>query len=344
MDVVKYIENKCQCISNESLLNIVKANKLYYNDFIKILMAFNNQLTQRQMTNLIDKFQLNMPFDCYAYTQHACELSVLKYIIDKFDNNFIYEPTYDSPKNPECSFEYKDKIVNIEVKCPNYKKRNEQLKSSAMNVMIPERFYDKKTIDELSKNNCIKVLSLLDNKLKDFLYDSHKKFPLDNDKYFNILVIALPSLSDMDEWYIYLFGDKGIFSNSSFIKKEATANIHAFVLTDIAKKHMLQTPDFHGNWTLDNCSNLFLPNPEIDALNYSAKCFYWSNALDMFGEFTRKYHEYILRIDNVSAQDWEKVKREEMSLVDYNSVHQTNKYMLLSNVFNAHIDCNTNIL
>lgn len=332
MNVEKYIENISQNASDISLINVLKMNNYYYDEFIHILMEFNKRLSNHQIMNLLNKFNLNKPFDNYSYIQHASELAVLKYIIDKFDRDFLYEPTYDSPKNPECSFKYNDKIINIEVKCPNYKKRDQQQNTNAINVMIPERFYSKEKIDELCKIDGFELLSLLDNKLKDFIEDSHKKFPTVSNNYFNILLISLPSLCDIDEWYVYLFGDKGIFSKNSFIKKDLTNNIHAFVLSDVAKKHTLRSFNFQGNWKLDDCINLFLPNPEIDKSNLSAKEFYWKNALDMFGGFTRRYHEYILKMDKISEQDWRKVKSGEMSLETYNFIHQTNRYMFISNL------------
>lgn len=50
----------------------------------------------------------------------------------------------------------------------------------------------------------VEILDRLDNKLKDYLVLAQKKFPVSDSSNFNILVIAVDIISDMDEWYSYL--------------------------------------------------------------------------------------------------------------------------------------------
>ena len=69
---------------------------------------------------------------------------------------------------------------------------------------------------EKSEYSEIEEIPRMDNKLKDYLEHSQKKFPLGAD-YFNILVVTLDIVQDLDEWYSYLLGDNGVFTHNSFI-------------------------------------------------------------------------------------------------------------------------------
>lgn len=333
MDLENYLECKANSIK-DSFINVMKEKNAYYREFITTLEKFNKILSNKKIKRMVDKFNLDKKYDEECYAQHACELSVLKYILEKFNDNFKYEPTYNTRKNPECAFEYKGKTINIEVKCPNYRKRKCQLSRPGIKVMTPERYFEKIKIDEINQLQDIQVLDLLDNKLKSFFQDAHVEFPDSDDQFFNILFIALPDIYAMDEWYIYLFGCRGVFSDNPAINVDFS-NIHAIVLSDIRKNHEISSVNFCGTWGFENTINLFIPNPHMDSSNDSAREFYWNKALDMFGNFTRKYHDYVSKMERISEADWEKVQKQEMSLDEYNGIHQTRKCCMLSSVMNG---------
>lgn len=76
-----------------------------------------------------------------------------------------------------------------------------------------------------------------DNKLKDYLVSAQSKFPDSTDDNFNLLVISLCEIKDLDEWYNYLFASEGIFTQNSYVK-ELYNRIDAIALTDTVMGHI----------------------------------------------------------------------------------------------------------
>ena len=76
----------------------------------------------------------------------------------------------------------------------------------------------------------------LDNKLKDYIISASNKFPTDSNNYFNILVVSLDIIADLDEWYSYIFGEGGVFTDGSFVSEDYN-NVDAILLTTAEAGH-----------------------------------------------------------------------------------------------------------
>lgn len=184
--LVQRIEDFIQ--NNDSIFPLTVAYKngsRFYSDFIAMIKTFEANLFEKEQDNIYNKiataYSIN---DVQVYLQCNCELMVLYYILRKFNTGFKYEPKYNGNYNPECSFEHKGVVVNIEVKTPNYSKRIAQENSNSLKFFAAERIPDKQAvIEELSgminlddtDYEGVEELSRLDNKLKDYLEHSQKK-------------------------------------------------------------------------------------------------------------------------------------------------------------------------
>lgn len=276
----------------------------FYSDFIAMIKTFEANLSVKEQKSIYDKISAAyLNEDYQVYLQCNCELIVLYYVLRKYHSSFKYEPTYNGRFNPECSFEHNGVVVNIEVKTPNYKKRIEQERNNTLKIYSAERIPDhEEVIEELSNMvnlsdtayDGIEELSRLDNKLKDFLEHSQKKFP-SGDAYYNILVIAVEIVSDVDEWYSYILGDNGVFTNSSYVELNYD-NVDAILLcTPIAGLNAWEKyPDINV-WQLEETINLIINDTRKEG--GKKEKYYNENVVDMFGTFTRGFVSYLISLD-----------------------------------------------
>lgn len=212
--------------------------------------TFNRILSDKQIKELIDdKIQLESRYNQNYYLQAVSEISILYYILRKYNNKFLYEPKYNGKKNPECCFDYNGKTINIEVKCHDLTKRIECEEHNTLKIVMPKRIPDYKNVinevKEIIKPNLnnsnysdVEELSRLDNKLKDFLVSASEKFPKPDNTNLNILVVSLDTIDDLDEWYLYIFGNGGVFTNNSFVLLERYENVDAILLTTVMCGHI----------------------------------------------------------------------------------------------------------
>lgn len=261
-------------------------------DFLEVLKDYKLYLSNKQYKNFIKR--VNKERAKYPNIQFFSEVAVVNYIMRNYAEEFKYEPNYNGKKNPECSFKYKGRTINIEVKCPDYTNRTEQESGEKLNVQLMNYFphiedaYDIcKKIGQL-QNREIEIIKPIDNKLKDYLESSNEKFPDSGTSYFNILVIALNKISDMDEWYNYLFGYAGAFTTKPHISVDYS-RIDAVLLTNLQYGHDLFDIDHDINpWYLENYFSFLLLNPCKEYIN-GLSSYYSQCALDIFGHSTRKF-------------------------------------------------------
>lgn len=318
------IKSNLENLSDNHPLKIAQEqNSEYYCGFIKFLMNFYkvNNDSDKNIKSIIAKIINCETNNIYRYLQVVSEFSVLNYVVEKVINNkwenFIYEPKYNKNKNPECSFKIDDKIVNIEVKCPDMRKLHTE-EDAFIKVEIPVRMdgYKRveKEISELNNPN-IALIHNQDNKLKDYLISAQSKFPLNDEKYFNILVIALENNHYMDMWYNYIFGDGGAFSKNSYVNGNYSC-VHAILLTDVTKMHVLPL-DKSNAWDMGKSLNLLFLNPILQREQIGS--FYFEKGMFLFGENTRNFIKYTEKLSN----------DEEMTNPE-NPLNQYRKYSLIS--------------
>lgn len=140
-------------IISESLIAIIKngndgfpltkAYKLghrYYSDFIEMMNYFSDNLSNDDYRSIEKKVISVSSSDEQTYLQCMCELTVLYYAMRNYGNEYFkYEPKYNGGYNPECAFGYKQKTINIEVKCPNMIKRMEVESHDTLKIFSAER-------------------------------------------------------------------------------------------------------------------------------------------------------------------------------------------------------------
>ncbi|EOU1739869.1 hypothetical protein MN030_000976 [Clostridium perfringens] len=304
MKIEEYFEKKLKNADDKHPLKIsCKVNDKYYKDFIELLEDFNNHLKDKEMIELIDKLQLKSDFNQPKYLQFVSEITILYYILCKYNCDFKYEPTYNGKKNPECSFRYRDKTINIEVKCPDLSSKIDSDMNNNMKISfqgrVPNEFYSeaKESMNyiintsnlEGSSYSGFEIEKRLDNKLKDYIISASEKFPKDENGYFNILAISLNTPRDLDDWYSYILGYGGVFTNESFVD-ENYDNVDAILLTNIQSGHIRWKEDNGKNlWNLEKYINLIFLNPQKAKDNK----FYSEYATSIFGDMTEKFNAYV---------------------------------------------------
>ena len=291
-----------------------KCNR-YWQDFLKVNEHYENVLNEQEYNSFLNKSQLICQISKAQYIQFASEATIIDYII-RHHSGFKNEPKYNGKKNPECSFEYVDRTVNIEVKCPDLSKRIAQEDSEGIKLFLTERFPNKDSciqIQEFIESNIrdgqsMQNIERLDNKLKDYLVSAHKKFPISNSQNFNILVVAVDIIQDMDEWYSYLFGDNGAFTNKTYIT-DVYSNVDAVLLTNVQHGHMADDVDLNINcWKLENYISLLFLDPRKEKCNGLGD-YYKNSALDLFGNMTRKFLLFQLELDQGNIERDKKIEK-----------------------------------
>lgn len=144
----------------------------------------------------------------------------------------------------------------------------------------------------------VEELMRLDNKLKDYLLHSQKKFPK-GQQYFNILVIALEIASDLDEWYSYILGENGVFTDRTFIDDDYS-NVDAILLcTPVYGIKGWENFGKTNVWKLEETVNILLldPRKEQESKGY----FYFEKGIDIFGTLSRAFLSYQNELDKTNA-------------------------------------------
>jgi len=280
----------------------------YWHDFLKVNEDYKSVLNEQEYNSFLNKSQLNCPIKMAQYVQFASEATIINYIIRHY-SGFKNEPKYNDKKNPECSFEYVDRTINIEVKCPNLFERIAQEDTEGIKLFAAERFPNKDSYIKMTKfiesnirdGQTAKNIERLDNKFKDYLISAHKKFPISNSQNFNILVVALDIIQDMDEWYSYLFGDNGAFTNKTYIT-DVYSNVDAVLLTNVQHGHMADDVDLNINcWALENYISLLFLDPRKEKC-YGLGDYYKKYALELFGGMTRDFLFFQYELDQGNVE------------------------------------------
>ncbi|MCM3006323.1 hypothetical protein [Priestia koreensis] len=303
--MIELIENLIINADEKHQLKQAYLNKhRYYTDFIDAMAELKENLTNKEFENFLKKFQFNKDYDRQRYLQTVSEVNVLYYVLRVHNNSFRYEPKYNKGYNPECSFEYRHKSMNIEVKCPNMEKRIAAEERDTLKIFSAERVPDYKSnvndILELIGSNIenngysgLEELFRMDNKLKDFLKSAQDKFPISTNLNFNILAISLEIISDMDEWYSYIFGENGVFTQRSFVEEEY-GNVDAILITTPACGHAGWCCYGEVNvWKLEETMSLLFLNPNRE--HTETGIFYITNGIELLGNLTGEFLSFQMK-------------------------------------------------
>lgn len=305
------IEEKLKNTDDRNPIKIAyNMNLRYYNDFIELMEIFNNNLSDKEIKDLLtNKLLLGNKYDKPHYLQAVSEVNLLYYVLRNYNNEFKYEPKYNGNKNPECSFKYNDTVINLEVKCPDLTSKIESERMDGIKIFAPERMDQYKEvifdiIDIVNTNSgCEKLREMkrFDNKLKDYLISASNKFPLSNDENFNILAVSLDIIGDLDEWYGYIFGNKGVFTSESFVLPKNFKNVDAILLSNAMCGHIMYKECTEINvWKLEEGVNLLLLNPKKQSCKKGT--FYKKYGIDMFEGLTKKFLLFQQQLDVENTQ------------------------------------------
>lgn len=312
-DMISVVKNSK--VTHQIMVAATKGNR-YWTDFLKVDEDYKNNLSEQDYIRFLEKSQLDCEISMAQYLQFSSEVTIVDYIIRNY-SGFKNEPKYNGKKNTECSFEYESRTINIEVKCPDLSKRIEQENSEGVNLFAAERFPSKDSFDQaknfigsnIRAGQSMQNLDRLDNKLKDYLISAHKKFPTSNSSNFNVLVVALDIIQDMDEWYSYLFGDNGAFTDRTYIVDDYS-NVDAVMLTNVQHGHMADDIDLSINcWNLENYVSLLFLNPQKENCHGLGE-YYMNSALNLFGGMTRNFLSFQQKLDEKNIRREQEIKKQ----------------------------------
>lgn len=318
--IIDILERKLKNTDEKNPIKIAyKENLRYYNDFIEVLSTFNRYLSESQIEDLLNnKLLLDKKYNEPHYLQAVSEVNLLYYVLRKYNTEFEYEPKYNGKKNPECSFKYEGKLINIEVKCPDLTSKVECEERDTIKISAPERIpqYGEILKDLKNISNKFEVVKRFDNKLKDYLVSASNKFPEISEEHFNILVVSLDIISDLDEWYIYMFGNEGVFTSKPFVPREDYKNVDAILLSNYMNGHIEYKSYTKINvWKLEEYFNILLLDP---AKQHSEKGhFYADYGINMFEGLTSSFLLFQKTLD----EDNEKLRNK---VTSYNSMDYIN--------------------
>lgn len=244
----------------------------YRQELALALECIGKHLSQREFEALVyRKLRLEDPSPAeYQYLQSAVELTVCVHYALNFPSYFVYEDRVVSPRDVDCSFRSEGYKFNVEVKCADYTTKHEIDAGGAFIIRAIGRLSDyNDAVAQLQEtfssggNTLAKGLHM-DNKLKDYLYDAHLKFPDEADhSQYNVLIVGCDDPWDMQQWEGYLTGQKGLFTEDSFADATRYSNVDLVVLTNLYHRHksVAAKNKLTGHWTFANAFSLLYENP-----------------------------------------------------------------------------------
>ena len=250
----------------------------YLSQISDILDCLEPHLTQKQKKSLLKDLQIEgSTFDEAKYLQSACETSIAAYLASVYSDTFVYEPKVNPPKDVDCGFELNGKTFNIEVKCPDFSKKNEIDNSNTFKIGSLGRLDDfDEVVSKLqdafdpAKNSSadpdkpLVIQQHMDNKLKDYLVSAHGKFKDSaGPNELNVLAVSCTDWTDMQKWFSYMYAPQGLFTRESFHPTKEYKNVDVVVLTNLYHRHhdYPSKDKLENHWDFSKAFNLVFSNP-----------------------------------------------------------------------------------
>jgi hypothetical protein len=222
-----------------------RKNLEYHKKIISRLFIMYNVINKKDFQELIeDKLQFNHKFTEESFIQSAIELTVNSYFAEKYKHSFKYEPklTEKSKKNVECQIETDNFKYNIEVKCPVFKKKEDNKNSGGLLLNVYGRHPDRENLINELKQTLIESSKEIDGvekpvtaqkhfglNLHDFLVSAHEKFnDTSEDNEINVLFVGTDA--QMFEWIGHLWGYEGYFTTKPHVDPKTYNNLDIIVL------------------------------------------------------------------------------------------------------------------
>lgn len=247
---------------------------LYLAGALESIEILNPHLSTRKRDSLKnEKLQLfKGNINEVQYLQAACELTICAYFAKHFPSKFKYEPQPFPPKDIDCSYEDGGYLINIEVKCADFSKKNDIDQQDAFKMSALGRVPGfEKIIKDLepvmtsgSLGKPLVVQPHMDNKLKDFLLSAHSKFSeAPSPTTLNVLAVCCDNPHDIQKWFYYMYGSQGLFRQDSYVQQSEYNRVDAVFLTSLYHRHheYFNKDKIKNHWDLASSFNLVCSNP-----------------------------------------------------------------------------------
>lgn len=144
---------------------------------------------------------------------------------------------------------------------------------------------------------------------------SQKKFPSSNDSNFNILAISLDIISDLDEWYLYMYGENGVFTNKSFVSQEYS-NVDAILLTTPVAGHIRwEVYKYINVWHLEETINILLLDPKKE--DSETGKYYFNTGMEIYGGTTKQFLVFLQKLQFESDKELGNLDNDEEKNLKY---------------------------
>ncbi|MEQ4308496.1 hypothetical protein ABNM12_11095 [Pseudomonas syringae] len=244
----------------------------YRNEMTLALICVGQHVSPRKFKGLVhNKLRLEDPAPKEGqYLQSAVELTVCAHYALNFPDSFVYEDKVVPPRDVDCSFHSEGYKFNVEVKCADYASKHQIDSEGDFIIRAIGRLSDYRDLTAQLQETFAsggKTLAAglhMDNKLKEYLYDAHGKFPdVEAQDQYNVLVVGCDDPWDMQQWEGYLTGPEGLFSPDSFADASRYGNVDLVVLTNLYHRHksVEEKDKLTGHWTFANAFSLLCENP-----------------------------------------------------------------------------------
>ena len=263
---------------------LIKAQTIghpYFDEFIAAAGVMKSLLTTKEFDVWCDEKMLlkDQPFREKTFIQGAVETATARFFGEQFPADFKTEVKVrpGSDKDVDCSFKDGGFTFNIEVKCGEFKHRDKIVSEDTIKISTSGRLPDRgeaaiKAILAAVEEGLTKQgkplkdhtnVKSMDNNLKDYLISAHEKFnPAADENELNVLLVGCDDAHDLQMWFNYLYGPKGLFTSESFSDISKFNLVDAVVLTNQYHKHYhFFDKNITDAWTLENGFNLIFRNP-----------------------------------------------------------------------------------
>lgn len=273
--------NEISNIPNHYFSIAQKNSHHYFDEFIETASILSGVLSDKEFDFWCTEKMLlkDQKFNDKTFIQYAVETSVARYFGEKFPTDFKIETQINpnNKKDVDCQFQDNGFKFNVEVKCSDFISKEKIQNKEGIKYETIGRLPDRgekaidiisAALDENSKTKGEKKMPHLksknmDNNLKDFLELAHNKFdPTPKENEVNILLVGCDDERDIQNWFNYLWAEKGLFTEHSFAEKNNYKNVDLVVFTNLYFKHNRYfDKKVNNSWSLDKSFNLILGNP-----------------------------------------------------------------------------------
>lgn len=270
----------------------------YRNGFVQAYLAVYGHLADRNSAAVLKRKFLvsgDSQFQQDTYLQGASELAVANHIRRQHVTGFETDKKVNPQNQKDADVFCITNAVRVssEVKCAVEETAAEQheliLRTDGRIPQHTQTHADLRAqIVAKHPNLDLKMGKNKDNTLKTFLLEANDKFnPGSGVDDLNILFVACEDHGNLNEWYRYLYGGKGLFTADSFHPTREFRNVDVVILSNLKYRH--KTVRSCGDWTLDNTFLIPFINPHGRPTATRDSI---ANGLRLFDHHLRRFLDY----------------------------------------------------